>query len=380
MILSDIKLRKQGQLHVLECLLNKERLYFETSHIVLIDEKELIYDAFVIAVIPLMIEKKESLIVKGLMDATLQKQLNEIVIPKLLAIHQITLNLTINCSKTSINHQLQNNSIATGISCGVDSFATIKSFKEHSKKLDYLTFFNAGSHGAYDTQNSKINYKHRLLNATRASQELGREMIKVETNAHSFLSGRFKSAHSFLNLSCAFATLGLLNHYHYASAYSLRQSSEQSGDTSNFDHIILPQLFASYFSTQSTLGNMNRVERVGYISTFKTSHKYLDVCTNSMIASLLKKQNCTSCEKCMRTAATLDILGVFNKYHEVFCLDTYRKNKRIYLSRLLTGKNSIHDEELLELYREKKQIKMSYYLNGHFMRIKAGVKKLIKRN
>jgi hypothetical protein len=339
-----------------------------------IDDQDLFYDAFVVAVLPLIIERQENLIVEGTVDATLLAQLNNKVIPQLCGIHNIQNNLTITTSKTVFKSGLNCNTVATGASCGVDSLATIKEFKDVNKKLDYLSFFDAGSHGLYGADNTLINYNHRLSNALEVSQKLGLELITVKTNAHQFLKGRFKSAHSFLNLSCAFATLGIINEYHYASAYKINQITEESGDTSNYDHLILPQLHASYFLTKSTLGDKNRIERLAFILNYKLSQKHLDVCTNSVRANQMGCQNCSSCEKCMRTAATLELMNSLKKHDKVFNIEQFQFNLDVYISTLLGGKNSIHDSELLELLNVHNRVHFKHFYLAFKVRLRNHIK------
>nr|WP_042246148.1 hypothetical protein [Nonlabens ulvanivorans] len=261
MRLSGIEITKNDSSYTIQCLLDDEVLYFKTSHIFLYEEQVSLFDAFVIAVIPVMIERQEMLYVDGAVDSFLFRQLNEQILPRLSKINDLQDVLQIQ-SLSDVIHQFDNQNRVTGVSCGVDSMATIKNLEEKKTQLDYLAFFDAGSHGSYGTKNSSINYEFRKKNALEFAKKLSYELIEVRTNAHKFLTGRFKSAHSFLNLSCAFATQGLINHYYYASAYAIGQSTQQSGDTSNYDHIILPFLESSYFKTSSTLGEINRLERI----------------------------------------------------------------------------------------------------------------------
>lgn len=377
MRLQGIKISKIDTSYIIECQLDDERLYFESSHTKNNQSDDLFYDPFVIALLPLMLERKENLFIEGAVDSVLLNQLNLKVLPKLCKIHHIYEQLTITALICLENKAMKSNLVATGISCGVDSLATIKEFKESDKKLDFLTFFDAGSHGAYGAKNTKATYCHRLKNANVAAEKIGLNIINVRTNAHSFLKGYFKSAHSFLNLSCAFATLGFINEYHYASAYSINQSNQRSGDTSNFDHYILPELYASYFSSKSTLGNKNRLERIQYIINYNISKKHLDVCTNSLRASEIGALNCTSCEKCMRTATTINLIDNLKNYKKVFELKQFKMNQKSYVVSLLLGNNSTHDNELLNLLKSANKIRLIHKIMALKMVLKKKLKSLL---
>ncbi|PQJ32187.1 hypothetical protein BST92_09730 [Nonlabens arenilitoris] len=379
MILDNIKLYKANGLDVIECFLDNTRIYFKMTHLHQSANGVLLYDSFMIALIPLMLEKCENLEIKGTVDQVLLDQLNKSILPELCIIHKMNKHIEIKASQT-IEIKIDNLTKATGISCGVDSIATVKEFIDSNTKLDYLTFFDAGSHGAFGTHNTEITFNHRLENALKAAENLDLEIIKVRTNVHQLLKGQFKSAHSFLNLSCVFATQGFINEYYYASAYSLNQSSLVSGDTSNYDHYILPQLYASYLNTTSTLGDKRRIERVNYIANFKITRHHLDVCTNTFKANNTGHLNCSTCEKCMRTALSLEQLLDINLFKNVFNLELFNAQRGTYISSLLMGTNTIHDDELLSLLKENCQIKFFHKNQAFQMKLKTSLKSMLKRN
>lgn len=374
MRLKGIEIIQENQQYVLKCQVDDLEIYFHSTHFINSQDGDLLYDAFVIALIPLMLEKNESLVVDGLVDEVLLTQINTKVLPKLCEIQKFKNSLTVTALETVKRTAVNDSIVVTGISCGVDSLATIKELEDCNDKLDYLTFFDAGSHGKFGTDNTELTYHHRLGNAEVAAEKIGLKIIEIRTNAHSFLKGRFKTAHSFLNISCAFATQGFINEYHYASAYSIEQSNQQSGDTSNFDHYILPELYSSYFNTKSTLGDKNRIERIEYIYDYKVAQEHLDVCTNSILAKKEGRVNCTVCEKCMRTALTLDILGFLTIYEKVFDLKVFEMNKVSYIASLLVGDKSEHDNELLNLLKRKDQLRLNHKITA----LKAILKKRLK--
>lgn len=380
MVLSNIRRFEKGGFWRLECLLDGTAMFFESTHMQIDGERELLYDSFVVAVLPLMVERQENLSIQGSIDAILLKQLNEVILPGLSKINNVPLKLTISSLSTTKNGYLHQKAfIATGVSCGVDSFTTILEAVEVGFKYDCLTFFDAGSHGTYNAAGSILNYDYRLSNAILVSQKLNIPLVRVKTNAHDFLSFRFQSAHSFLNISCVFATMGFITEYRYASAYAVNQITSKSGDTSNYDYYLLPSLFSSYLRSESAITEMNRLQRINYISKFSLPLEHLDVCTNSVKAKQIGFINCSSCEKCMRTMATLETIGFLDKYNRVFNLVDYHQNMEKYLSRLLVGNKSIHDKELLSVYKFERKAKWKYYLTGYYLRIRFEISIFLKK-
>lgn len=378
MIIENIRLHKQYQYDILECLLDGKRLYFECSQIKTQDSSDLMYDAFVIAVLPLMLEKNENLFVKGNVDSILLRQVNEYILPKLCEINDLKNTLRVESTNTSVIDFLSNKNVATGLSCGVDSLATIKEFRDENKPISFVTFFDAGSHGSYGSKSTDEIFNFRLENAKKAAQKIGSKLLIIRTNAHSFIEGRFESAHSFLNISCAFATLGLINEYRYASAYKFSESTLMPGDTSNYDHHILGELYSSYFKTASTLKNHTRLERIRNISNLKISQEYLDVCTNSLSAKKNGFQNCSSCHKCMRTFMALENFTKLDNFSKIIDIEKYESSKMRYIHYLLSGDLPLHDQEILCMLHENKLITYKHKLFSRYSKFKKALKALLK--
>ena len=80
---------------------------------------------------------------------------------------------------------------ATGISCGVDSLATVYKYYELEKDLDYklthLFFLNCGWHGSLDNSNTIPLFNKRVLQAEDAANQIGLPLVKVDSNLHAFL-------------------------------------------------------------------------------------------------------------------------------------------------------------------------------------------------
>ncbi|WP_299684306.1 hypothetical protein [uncultured Dokdonia sp.] len=375
MKLSDIKLKSKGTFKTLSCFIDtfEDSMSFELSHFDNSHE-HLLYDSFVIACIPLMIANKESLLVDGCVDTVLLKQLNTVVLPMLCKLYNIEDTISVKASKSVLVKTKGKEWVVTGLSCGVDSFTTIKTRTQKKQKLDALTFFDAGSHGLYGGKITQINYNYRLNNVENTANKLKLPLVKVRSNNYKFTSELFQEWHSFLNLSCVFATGGLIKKYYYASAYTKEKSVMKAGDTSNFDHYILPELYTSYLKVTSSVTELNRVERTRFIQDDALVRQHLDVCTNSIEASNIKRQNCTSCAKCLRTALTLDSLGVIEEFNNVFDLKRYHKNKNRYIASLLNSKTII-DIELVDHLKEEKKIHFKHYLLSIYLQFKNTLKK-----
>ena len=375
--LSNLEYVTNDNGHKVTCMSNvsSDPLYFDA----VFGQSERIdsFDAFALGMLPIMIERRQSLEITGFVSHDLLIQLNNYVLPELCRIHQVKEKLKVvatpNIQKKDTNKK---EFTITGLSCGVDSFTTILNSEVN---FDAFTFFDAGSHGIYGGRLKDINYRIRLKNALHVSKHLDIPLIRVKTNVYRLLKGEFKSAHSFLNLSCAIA-IGLKKaKYYYASAYSTEQSNLKKGDTSNYDHLILPLIKYDKFETHPSVINLKRIERIKAISDDDLAQRYLDVCLSSFKSGALSVINCSSCDKCLRTALTLKSIGKLHLFYRVFDLKLIEEQELLFLGKIMFGFKTIHDQELIDLMSAQGQITKALKLSAFLLFLKDRVRVLPRR-
>lgn len=341
-------------------------------------EKET-YDAFVIALIPFMLENSEDLYVDGIVDEVLLTHLNTQFLPQLAVISKCKKTPQISAKHTQ-RSKAKNSQIGTGFSCGVDSFTTLYDFIQSKISVRYVTFLDAGSHGKYGKEHTKQIKEFRRQNAAKAAQRLDMEMICISSNISSFVTSSFESSHSLVNLSCVYHLSNLYSDYYYSSAFSEKQSTLKGGDTSNWDSLLLPYISSSYLTIKSTALDKTRLQRTAFISEENTVQNYLDVCTNSLLAKERGYQNCSSCHKCAKTMTSLALLDRLSQFGNVFDLNRYVTTRDMYISTyLLQKKLNPIDQEILDTLKEKKEVVLKHYFSAFVFRLKKNIKKILKK-
>lgn len=303
-------------------------------------------DAFLVGLLLLALKNKENIQIETAVSNKLLYQLNNYLIPILVHVFEEFKTCQITAlEKSKLNLSGQNTDYykikgaATGVSCGVDSFSTIKRHLEleGELKIKYLTFFNAGSNGDYGGTNARELFHKRLKGVKRFTDEVGLSLIAVDSNISELLNMSFVKTDSLRNLSCTLAIQKLFTNYYYSSAFKFSELNFNSKGMHNYDLIFLSYLNTETTSFYPSMIDKTREERTSDISSYKYAWKHLDVCTSSF--NTVNKKNCSKCHKCMRTQLTLDVINRLNHFDKVFDIDTYKKNVDSYISYLLAKKD-----------------------------------------
>ena len=292
----------------------------------------------------------------------------------------------ITVSAVSVNHQDLNigSTAGTGFSCGVDSFATYFSHtgKYPPYKIDYLTFFNVGSHGDFGGQKARHIYQKRLTSVYEFAKKEGKEFISIDSNLSEILRLNFQKTNTYRSISCILNLQKLFKNYYYASSFPLDQFNLSSKDTSYYDLLNLSMLSTESINFFSTDIYWTRIEKTDFISQFPQTYDFLDVCTN--LRDEFESKNCSSCDKCMRTAMTLELLGKLHLYENVFDLKKIQQNRNRFIGKLLgTEKESVFNRDLVQLLKEKKRIAFihyGFYATYRYKNLKKRIKNVIRKN
>ncbi|SDL41093.1 hypothetical protein SAMN04488034_10414 [Salinimicrobium catena] len=286
----------------------------------------------------------------------------------------------------SLNHEDMNlgSTAGTGFSCGVDSFATYFSHSgEHSPfDIKYLTFFNVGSHGDFGGEKARKVYQKRLRSVNTFAEKAGKKVISIDSNLSEILKLNFQKTNTYRSASCILNLQKLFKNYYYASSFPLDQFNLNSVDTSYYDLLNLSMLSTESINFFSSDIYWTRIDKTSFISQFPETYDFLDVCTN--LRDEFNSKNCSTCDKCMRTALTLELLGKLHLYKNVFDLDIYQNNKNRYIGKVLgTKKENIFNKDLLRLLLKKRKISLihyGYYSSYKYKKLKKRIRKVIKKN
>ena len=345
-------------------------------------------DAFLVGILFLGLKSGNDITLKGSVSARLFYTLRHYLIPALTLSNPEFYKIKIFARQ--LNHEdLNRGEIAgTGMSCGIDSFAT---YFDHLKevgpyKINYFTFFNVGSHLDFGGEKARKIYQNRLKSVNEFAQNEDKEVISVDSNLSEILKMNFQQTHSLRSISCVLHLQKLFKSYYYASAYRFDHFKLNPKDTSDFDLFNVQMLSTESTNFFASAAQYSRVERTIMVAEHPETYQKLNVCTNPSLQSDFI--NCSSCYKCLRTQLTLDIANKLDLYKDVFDIRRYYKIKDQYIGQLLTkNKKSPLDIEVIEflkLHKYKPSVNIYYYgvtswLNFHRTKFKKLIKDSVKK-
>lgn len=335
-------------------------------------------DAFLVGILFLALKTGNNITLKAPVSAKLFYSLNHYLIPALILSNPNFYRIQIFAEKLYFEDLNTGKVAGTGMSCGIDSFAT---FYDHlgekgPYEIKYFTYFNVGSHMGSGGEKGREIFKERLSRISSFSDEVNKELITVDSNLSEILKMNFRQTHTLRSISCVLHLQKLIRTYYYSSAYRFDHFELNKLDTSDSDILNLHLLSTESSQFFSSVSQYTRVERTQLVSENLETHKYLDVCTNPEDAEDFI--NCSKCIKCLRTQLTLELLGKLEDYIQVFDLNVYRKNKSKFFAHLLSS-NSLIDKEIIKsVYENGNKIKWKayYYLYQKKYQLK---KKQLKR-
>lgn len=312
-------------------------------------------DAAVVSLLLFAMKNNEDIIIEGKISAKLFYQLNHYLIPALNLANKQWNKIKIIANELNEDNLNVLKSTGTGVSCGIDSFSTIYDHLNEKEifNIDYLTFFNAGSHGDYGGERARGIFKERLNLVLPFVNDFSKKIVVIDTNLNEILCMNHQQTHTVRDVACILNLQKLFRYYYYASAFKFDYFKLNEIDTADYDLLILQMLSTESTTFYSAVSQFSRIERTYNVTRFTPSYKYLNVCVNHH--NLDEVENCSFCSKCLRTQLTLELLGELDKYDKVFRLDVYKKYRDKYLAQIIAKRNdNIFNQEIYNLLLEKK--------------------------
>lgn len=353
----------------------KFKLYLVTENV----------DAFLVGLLFLALKSGNNITLKAPVSARLFYTIRHYLIPALTLANPDFFKIKIFAQHLNYEDLNTGKVAGTGLSCGIDSFAT---YYDHLKetgtyKINYFTYFNVGSHLDFGGDNARKIYQKRLLSINEFAQNGGIGMISVDSNLSEILKMNFQQTHSLRSISCILNLQKLFKNYYYASAYRLDHFKLNPKDTSDFDLLNVQMLSTESTNFFTSVGQYSRVERTLMVAEHRETYQKLDVCTNPLMASGFI--NCSTCYKCLRTQLTLDLAEKLELYKDVFDINKYNKIKDHYIAQLLwKNKKTPLDIEVIEFLKlnKYKPTATIYYLGvtSRLNSLKVNLKNLIKNS
>lgn len=216
---------------------------------------------------------------------------------------------------------------ATGISLGVDSFYSILSnLSNNNTKLPFKAVVYIYQVDKWKNFNID-DLQHTIHNQKIVADSYDLQLIPIVTNIRNVMESEmvFSQFHTFCDLGTVASLKKLIGGYYYASAYSRDEMTLSFTNSGNYDNITEEVFTFDGFRMFSSGGEVTRFEKTRIIADNNVVYNYLDVCYHDA-PNNTGFLNCSSCAKCVRTMASLELLGKLGNYDKVFDINLYHKN------------------------------------------------------
>lgn len=332
-------------------------------------------DAFLVGLLPLAMRLGEDIHLKHPVSETLYFNLSNGVVALFNTAFPEFKRISIFADSFADESKVSKGTIvAAGFSCGIDSLSTIiensSSGTPGSYRITHGVFTSVGSHGSTDDAAGKERFLGRLRIVKGCASEMNLELIVIDSNMEQILSS-VTDYDRTLTLRNASAVLILekgIFRYFQSTSLAYRDLKVRGNESSPFEPIALPYLSTNALEFISFGSQHKRTEKTAMVANCEPSYRWLNVCG-------VQAENCSLCEKCMRTLLTLDLLGKVERYDTVFDLKKYRREKKRYLCYVLASKKtySLH-REITELMTEidyHPPLSFYLYFAGYLLGFKA---------
>jgi hypothetical protein len=294
-------------------------------------------DPFLLLLIPFAMRKGHDIVSQTPASDRLIYNVKEVLIPNLCSgdsrLHFPDLNIPSSGESLPCGEL-----IATGMSCGIDSFYSTMVTLTNDLESHKL---NALYCGNYLYGNESLIYER----ADSVARQLNLPLISTSTNINKELDLPHIETHFYKTLFGVIALRKLFKAYYYSSAgnftgFNLKGNG--SNDTALYELLLLYVFSDENFQILSGGGGATRLEKTERLINFSPARFNLNVCIFPN-----KEKNCGQCGKCLRTLLTLDMLGALDKFSNVFDIDNYKNNREVHLQYL---KGRANDYMLKDVY------------------------------
>jgi hypothetical protein len=188
-------------------------------------------------------------------------------------------------------------------------------------------------HGSSDFTREKFRTRYKELR--KFTDEVNLDFIDVDSNLHFFHSWWHSKSHSLRAASVVLLLQKKYSKYYYSSAgldYTGQLSFSKYYKNRDIgiycDSVLLPLLSTESLDMISDGSSYKRSEKLLHILEYEPVSRYLNVCVDHVG----KWENCSECDKCLRTLLTLDFSGNSARFDKIFNLSLYQDNKDKYIS------------------------------------------------
>lgn len=217
--------------------------------------------------------------------------------------------------------------VGTSASGGVDSFYTISVHTGNvltSYKLTHLLIANQFNHYTSE-EDTRKKFRDLLSKSQGIADNYGLELMGIYTNHNDFLFDGFVQEYSLRICSYALALQKLFGVYYVSSGVPFGEFDFANHDSDGFDVLNLSLMSTNNLTFYSSGGEVWRTQKIKKFADDPFIQSHLKVCNND------DDQNCCTCEKCMRTMLSLDIIGKLPEFKNSFDISAFQRGRFKYL-------------------------------------------------
>lgn len=337
-------------------------------------------DAYLIGLLHYAMEKEEDLEFDVPITEDLLYNVETILIPSISNYAKSLHKISIKASTTPA--LMEGKYVGTGCSCGIDSFSAIYNHtdtKYKSLDITHLCINNVGAfNSCYEEYGIDKVKKERYKKTKEVAAFLEKELIETDSNYQEVIPENHYKTHTYSSVFAIYMLQKFWKTYYYASSgYDYSHFNIVNNDEEACGHyeLLSLQCFSiPGLKIYSEGGEKTRYEKTKELVDYLPARKYLHVC-------LKESTNCNICSKCMRTLLTLDILNKLDNFKEVFNIEYYKNNKKIYYKWLYKQhlKKDIMNEPVYQILKKKTEYKKAIYVCKPFIFVKYYLLLLAKK-
>lgn len=233
--------------------------------------------------------------------------------------------------------------VATGFSGGVDSLATLAEYLwddsvPRSLRVTHLLNNNVGAHGP----DGNALWQTRCRPLQRAAEDFGLPFVRVDSNLDQHYPDiGFLESVTIRNAAVPHLLSAGIGRLLVASAVPFDEATV-TGSIAKADVMLAPLLSTATVTITSAGSGLTRVEKTVSLIN-RPEARVLDVCIDP---DPNRSQNCSRCDKCLRTMLTLEIAGSLDRFcPAVFSRAPYAKQRDAYIAKVLSS-TSTFDREI----------------------------------
>lgn len=279
--------------------------------------------------------------------------------------------IKIDCQTISEPYEI-GHAVGAGMSCGVDSLATLYFHNEGDcpiLPISQLTFFDVGAFQYEDGKRvggtDSLMFEEQLSQAVECARQANLPLMVVRSNIGDLLPIKFGLIHSYRNCGTVLLFQKLFCTYYYSSGTDLADFDLfPEKDTAYYDLYSLQMLSTDATRFYSFSPTISRFEKVEMIKDYALAQQHLQVCTR-------EGKNCGTCAKCSRTLVELDALDSVSKFGKVFDISRYKKTRTLQIGYSIANfKQPFYRDTFPVLKRKKKIPALSWVYAAGFILLK----------